>query len=1407
MEVTCQGEEHASCKLVHPVYYSFMWRAASPLLVIALLAGDALAQNAAFLPSFETNIWVVAQTNPTARKTYFVPTTNADRLIVVSNAATTNLQVTAGNPDGNQFGPVNYVATSNASTNTFTLIASNSSNNSFASTNLTITVEPLPPLEVRFFDMRADKTVPVQVLPVGTGANDKAGDCSFFYVNNGATNLVNNGYSVGASNLPTATTNNNITGQPLAYQTLYVSNVQSGTIWVGLTDQAYTNALDPKIGNPAAAAAPGLQWSQAPFGEIEYSYTGGGYDTADVTMINSIAVPALLRLANSNGLYPGSVPVGVTNSNTLAATLPGIRLQPGASWFGPAPNTNLIRLVGPSSALNGAIQIANGDATNTNSGPTDAGNYYTGWPGFHATPMSPYVSKVALATTNPTPGNSNSTRIEKLIGDPDAESWCAQSLWYFAADLTFTPNTNQLAQWGPLSSNYVTPVPVLTNVTMTNIVTFTNGAKVTNSWTTGNLAAAYTPDSGSPTNSVFSFYIYAAPASFNGPANQGYVTFYAGGVTNQFAWTNLANYTNSNYGAGQNRNSPNWNPYVLDAFLNEIAFGFAGGFVHSPVLGYTNGWQYNAQGRITNNTNTAPPNVPIGSMTSPQWWQQTNLYAQLQPDSPEDYTWYSKWGNSVFTINPSIYSHPISDRMEYEGFTPGLPLGAANTNTNVWLEIYFYDVPAPAPSARRPAISLITTNGVAIPSTNFPYVTTANLGALAPTNTNLLVVQMTNADPGGWQPQFAFPSLQITATNTNGGGLRIGSLPSGLSYDPATRTITGTLGADLAAGGYASIGLMPYSSNDLTVATIPIYVAPVDTDPTVTNVLVTNNYPTNVGVSAVAMPGETITIKGYNFTNYPGIPPLNQVQFINGPLLTNGFTVVDSTTITATLPATNWTGGYRGPVIVQRVFATGNDQFSTNGVGWTNDFGIPMPQISGFEPTSAQSGSNITLRGFFYGVTNVVFFKSLTEQTSTTSFVAPSYPYTNLVVTVPSGPQSGTTGLLEVQSLYGNLTPNLSTNAVSTANFTLAAPAVAPVGPLIPTTLGALNRYAPRITNVSNLFQFPPWSEVPSAGPQVTVSNNADSMTVASGASWSAAGLPRGLYLVNYVQGGQVFGQIIGAAIDPGSNNVAITASNSAGVTNFNVPLVINTTLTALGAASNAPVLYGSNSFSVSTNAYTNLVVTYSNGPTYFALSGLPSGMTNTLTISTKPDSVGHGMLDGEFALSVYGTPTTPGTYTVTSTAVNVVTNLGVAAAMTNITNFTITVAGAAPSYLSYSGWIGAWALSGSNTNTTADPDNDGFDNNDEYAFGGNPTNPTPYLLNISGSNISYIGLTNAGTNYTVQNTTNLSTGPWTNYTATVTNATNQLNIPLPSYYQRKEFTVPITAGTNNFYRVIFSNQ
>ena len=76
-------------------------------------------------------------------------------------------------------------------------------------------------------------------------------------------------------------------------------------------------------------------------------------------------------------------------------------------------------------------------------------------------------------------------------------------------------------------------------------------------------------------------------------------------------------------------------------------------------------------------------------------------------------------------------------------------------------------------------------------------------------------------------------------------------------------------------------------------------------------------------------------------------------------------------------------------------------------------------------------------------------------------------------------------------------------------------------------------------------------------------------------------------------------------------------------------------------------------------------------------------------------------------------------------------------------------------------------------------------------------------------SNISFIALSNAASDYTVQNTTNLSTGPWVTYSVPLSNTAPPFPIPLPaySYYQGMGFTVPLTPGTNNFYRVIFSNR
>ncbi len=135
------------------------------------------------------------------------------------------------------------------------------------------------------------------------------------------------------------------------------------------------------------------------------------------------------------------------------------------------------------------------------------------------------------------------------------------------------------------------------------------------------------------------------------------------------------------------------------------------------------------------------------------------------------------------------------------------------------------------------------------------------------------------------------------------------------------------------------------------------------------------------------------------------------------------------------------------------------------------------------------------------------------------------------------------------------------------------------------------------------------------------------------------------------------------------------------------------------------------------------------------------------------------------------------------------------------------------PGFLTYSNWLTNYpSLTGTNTNANADPDGDGFINGNEYAFGGNPTVGTPALLSAASSPsnavIGFIALSNAASNYTVLSTTNLATSnSWSNYAATVTNAAPPFTIPLPDYYLGRAFTVPITPGTNMFFKVVFTNQ
>lgn len=146
------------------------------------------------------------------------------------------------------------------------------------------------------------------------------------------------------------------------------------------------------------------------------------------------------------------------------------------------------------------------------------------------------------------------------------------------------------------------------------------------------------------------------------------------------------------------------------------------------------------------------------------------------------------------------------------------------------------------------------------------------------------------------------------------------------------------------------------------------------------------------------------------------------------------------------------------------------------------------------------------------------------------------------------------------------------------------------------------------------------------------------------------------------------------------------------------------------------------------------------------------------------------------------------------------VTNSFTATGVLSITN------GSGPTN-NYASWLTNYpSLTGPDALGTADPDGDGFVNNLEFAFDGNPTVGTPALLSVtkSGSDavFNFVARKNppGGVAYDVQSTTNLASGPWGSAGITPSVSTNQSGILIPADYERRQFSVP--ASGKSFYRV-----
>ena len=127
-----------------------------------------------------------------------------------------------------------------------------------------------------------------------------------------------------------------------------------------------------------------------------------------------------------------------------------------------------------------------------------------------------------------------------------------------------------------------------------------------------------------------------------------------------------------------------------------------------------------------------------------------------------------------------------------------------------------------------------------------------------------------------------------------------------------------------------------------------------------------------------------------------------------------------------------------------------------------------------------------------------------------------------------------------------------------------------------------------------------------------------------------------------------------------------------------------------------------------------------------------------------------------------------------------------------------------------YEDWVACWTslnpIFSTVSGPSADPDGDGYANNAEFAFDGNPMVPTAALLGYASSSSNTVvsfdarNTDPAGAAYQVQSTTNLNTGFSDDTNVTLVTGSPD-GILLPSQYHRLQFTVPF-AGARKFYRV-----
>ena len=196
-------------------------------------------------------------------------------------------------------------------------------------------------------------------------------------------------------------------------------------------------------------------------------------------------------------------------------------------------------------------------------------------------------------------------------------------------------------------------------------------------------------------------------------------------------------------------------------------------------------------------------------------------------------------------------------------------------------------------------------------------------------------------------------------------------------------------------------------------------------------------------------------------------------------------------------------------------------------------------------------------------------------------------------------------------------------------------------------------------------------------------------------------------------------------------------------------------------------------------------------GTPVISMPPLASGLTEGQTLLASMLS-GGGATYGGSAVTGAFTWSLPSTQPAVGTSSQLVTFTPADTSNYQVVTFSVNVIVAANPVQT---WAGSYGLSGASAGASADPDGDGFNNAQEYAFGLNPTNASgsPAVLSQGSSQVklTFLQKETGGITYAVKSASSLS-GGFTN-SVTPQEAADQTGVP--TGYRRYEATLPTSTG------------